>query len=295
MQNREIESTTERVDRGPIAGNAWVTMITNDDYVDGAIALGYSLLAVKSRYGLVVLTTSTVTDQARRRLEGVPNCTLRHVEAIELSGEKEVSAAFPHSAAAWTQVSVWQLEEFARLVWLDADMLVRRNMDQLFDLGMGSKAMATVSQCMCTAAGPGSLPYVNAENCPFINRATGKHIFNAGLLVIKPSAESYRALLSLIDASDLSKLHLAEQELLNDFFKDEWHVLDYVYSANPETSQAHPGPGNLRDLKNIHYIGQKPWICDLTQLPARNRLMNQLYMRWWDTYREARGSTGSSL
>lgn len=45
----------------------------------------------------------------------------------------------PRFADTWTKLIVFSLEQYERVVLLDADILVRRNMDELMELDLDSK------------------------------------------------------------------------------------------------------------------------------------------------------------
>lgn len=49
----------------PSHRRVWATVLTNVSYLPGTLVLGYSLQLVKSRYPLVVLVTSAVSQEAR--------------------------------------------------------------------------------------------------------------------------------------------------------------------------------------------------------------------------------------
>lgn len=269
------------------ANNVWVTMLTNDDYVDGVIVLAHSLLRADSRYRLLVLLTSRVSDDVRDRLARLENCQLTDVDAIAPPPGK-TGYAFPHFAESWTKLAIWKIERYRRLVWLDADMLVLRNMDELFDIQIGARSIAATAQCLCNALRFANFPaYFSAENCPYHSRPGHLRLFNAGLLVITPSTSMYNELIYALRGLDLDQMHFAEQDLLNQYFADRWHVLDYSYNATKGISQAHPEMWDLSIIKNIHYVGKKPWNCDMGAAAEREDPMFHINKPWWDIREEA--------
>ncbi|CAE8639968.1 unnamed protein product, partial [Polarella glacialis] len=79
-------------------------------------------------------------------------------------------------AAVFAQVAAWSLEEFHRVVVLDADTLMLRNCDELFDLGR-----------LSFAASPET--HKDQED---ITQSGGKlrtYLLNAGVMSIRPNAE----------------------------------------------------------------------------------------------------------
>jgi alpha-N-acetylglucosamine transferase len=75
-------------------------------------------------------------------------------------------------AECWTKLRMWELDdEFDRLCYLDADMLVVRNPDHLFDLPGDFLAVPDCSFGRKTAA--------ERDACPYF-ACNGNHYFNAG-------------------------------------------------------------------------------------------------------------------
>ena len=102
----------------------------------GVQCLYRSLRAVKSKHPLIVMHTDTLSPEtaAALRTEG---CIMRKVKPYF----PPVSAAVDHSkyknqcyADCWTKLIMWEMEEYDYLVYLDADMLVAKNIDHLFHL-----------------------------------------------------------------------------------------------------------------------------------------------------------------
>jgi hypothetical protein len=129
--------------------------------------LAYSLRRVKSKYPLVALHTGSLPDQTLRALAArdiplqrvpylCPGPPPPHGEEVVLEGEGNGKAGGdvngngnghgnttdsstwyendPRFRACFTKLAVFSLTGYARVVLLDADMLVRRNMDELFEL-----------------------------------------------------------------------------------------------------------------------------------------------------------------
>ncbi|WP_239340986.1 CmcI family methyltransferase [Frankia sp. CiP3] len=269
-------------------GRAWVTMVTNDEYVDGVVVLAYSLLTVNSRHHLLVMLTPTVSVEARRRIAALDNCHTAEIKPILPAPVKLIDYAFPYLVDSWTKLAMWNFEEYDRLVWLDADMLVLHNMDELFDVPIDTGTIAAAPQRLCNALHFDNFPaYFRVEHCPYHGRSQQLRRFNAGLLVATPSTAMYKELTGAIHKREINQMHFAEQDLLNEYFADSWHALDYVYNATKGISRAHPELWNLDVIKNLHYVGQKPWNCDMAKARANDDPMYRINKVWWDMREEA--------
>jgi alpha-N-acetylglucosamine transferase len=56
---------------------------------------------------------------------------------------------FPRYTAVWNKLAIYGLEGFDRIVFLDADMLVRKNMDELMDVPIPKDTHAACHACVC--------------------------------------------------------------------------------------------------------------------------------------------------
>ncbi|KAJ6578950.1 nucleotide-diphospho-sugar transferase [Mycena sp. CBHHK59/15] len=146
-------------------------------------------------------------------------------------------------ADQYTKLNIWALDkqDIDSAVYLDADTLVRRNFDELFDSPFGFAAV----------------PDVYGAGDPRGFSLT----LNAGVLAFHPS--------SLILADMRRKLEVAqyplkqaEQAFLNLYFGGTSLRLPYVYNANLAIKARSPALwARLEDeMRIVHYTGVKPFI-----------------------------------
>ena len=190
----------------------------------------------------------------------------------------------------WTKLAAWRLTEFERVVFLDADMLVTKNMDELFSLSLPADEIAACHACRCNPNRIASYPVSwNPRNCFYSYCTDELHIreagvadeyFNAGLLVLTPDETVYKHMMSeLAKVTDLSIYPFAEQDFLNRYYQQRWRSLPYIYNALKTLSLQHPALWNIDAVKNIHYIIDKPWEKPLDSKDSHYDV-NKL---WWDT------------
>ena len=275
---------------------AWVTLLTQPNYVAGVRTLRASLESSGSVYPLVVLVTDEINAQDRQLLQE-EGCLLRSVEPLSPGNDLQDSYAIARFAEVWTKLTAWRLTEFERVVFLDADMLVTQNMDELFSLALAAGDIAACHACRCNPNNIASYPVSwKPENCfyshcsdDFHTRETGvvDSYLNAGLLVLTPDESVYLHMVSeLRKMTDLSRYPFAEQDFLNDYYRNRWQPLPYIYNALKTLRFQHPSLWNVSDVKNIHYIIDKPWEKALDSDDSYYEV-NKL---WWDTATQA--STG---
>lgn len=267
---------------------AWATLLTQPNYLMGVRTLRASLARTGSDYPLVVMVTEAIDPESRRLLEG-DGCLLREVEPIRPTGGLNDRYANARFAEVWTKLAVWRLTEFARVVFLDADMLAVQNMDELFTLELAEDHIAACHACRCNPNRIASYPPSwTPDNCFYTHGRGVEHTssaemmddyLNAGLLVLQPDESVFADLMrKLSEVEDLSGYPFAEQDFLNEHFDRRWQPLPYVYNALKTLPFQHPALWDDAAVKNIHYIIDKPWQQPLDP-EDRYYALNQL---WWE-------------
>jgi alpha-N-acetylglucosamine transferase len=269
--------------------NAWVTLLTQPDYLIGVRTLRASLEASGSAAPLVVMVTDEIDGQARRLLQD-DGCLLHDVAPLRPAGGSADSYANARFAEVWTKLAVWGLTEFERVVFLDADMLVTRNMDELFALDLADGAIAACHACRCNPNRIASYPPSwTPETCFYTHCRGGDHVtepeatdnyLNGGFLVLSPDEAVLADMVARLAAvDDLSRYPFAEQDFLNEYYRDRWQPLPYIYNALKTLPHQHPSVWDPAAVKNIHYIIDKPWAKPLDP-SDRYVSVNRL---WWAT------------
>lgn len=83
---------------------AYVTLLTKDSYLPGALTLNYSLKSVQSQYPLVVLVTSTLPQHTKAALNrcGIP---FREIQPLQPEDRQYVPAEYDERFAdTWTKL-----------------------------------------------------------------------------------------------------------------------------------------------------------------------------------------------
>ena len=231
---------------------AFVTLVTNADYAMGATALARSLRRTGTTAGLVVLHTRAVESPALEPLAAL-DCRLVACDLLPLSENFNTrhSRANVHGSAPFTKgrkpafhspldnfckLRLWQLTDYERCIFIDADALVLKNIDRYFDYPEFSAA-----------------PNVYESLADF-------HRLNSGVFVAQPSLRTFEAMLTRLDAPD-AFWPRTDQTFLQDFFPD-WHglpitmnMLQYVWFNMPQL-------WNWASIGVLHYQYEKPWEKD---------------------------------
>ncbi|XP_026732191.1 probable serine/threonine-protein kinase kinX isoform X2 [Trichoplusia ni] len=248
-----------------MSNRAWVTLATNDSYGLGALVLAHSLRRVGSSYPAVVLITPAVTEPMRDRLRAV-FAEVIIVDVLD-SGDAAHLALLqrPELGITFTKIHCWNLTQYDKCVFLDADTLVVQNSDELFDREQLSAA-----------------PDVGWPDC-----------FNSGVFVFAPSADTFAQLITF--AQERGSFDGGDQGLLNSFFSDWAHGdinkhLPFIYNVTSAAFYSYlPALKHFgQNLKIIHFIGAaKPWLQQFNfesgSVDAPDHIRGLLQL-WWDIF-----------
>ncbi|XP_074558512.1 UDP-glucuronate:xylan alpha-glucuronosyltransferase 2-like [Curcuma longa] len=213
---------------------AYATVIhSSDQYVCGAIALARSIIRTGTARDLVLLHDNSIPGEKLVALTAA-GWQLREIERIRNPRAQKGS----YNEYNYSKLRLWQLTEYRKVVFVDADVLVLRNLDLLF-----------------------RFPQVSAAGNDGV-------IFNSGVMVIEPSACTFAALMAA--RADVVSYNGGDQGFLNEAFV-WWHrlprrvnFLKNIWSNTTAEARAKNrlmGAGAGGELYAIHYLGIKPWLC----------------------------------
>ncbi|KAF5839426.1 nucleotide-diphospho-sugar transferase [Dunaliella salina] len=179
----------------------------------------HELTKTKQPRDFLVLITSGISDWKRETLEKdgaklveVPPDVLKQLlqpESSWLTSEKRWKYNF-------AKLHAWNLIQYERIAYIDADVWVRANMDGMFSY-VTNFPFAAVR---------------DLEHNIFLGLRTLSEGFNAGLFALQPSQEVFKHMVSLINNVDKYKIHNMEQGFLNYYYGVSWNEIPREYSGN---------------------------------------------------------------
>lgn len=244
------DATSERTRvRMPSGRHAFATLVTNADYAKGAVALVRSLKLSGTAADIVVMHTGGVGPDALAPLTAL-GARLVAAELLPTSNDfnRRHQRALLHASAPFTKgrkpafhtpldnfvkLRLWELEEYERIVFIDADAIVLRNIDRLFG-------------------------YPEFSAAPNVYEGLGDfHRLNSGVFVARPSRATFNDMLARLDA-DGAFWPRTDQTFLQAYFPD-WNglpvfdnMLQYVWFNLPDL-------WDWNSVRVIHYQYEKPW------------------------------------
>ncbi|XP_058089387.1 UDP-glucuronate:xylan alpha-glucuronosyltransferase 2 isoform X2 [Magnolia sinica] len=248
--------------KSPPKREAYVTVIhSSEAYVCGAITLAQSLIKTGTKRDLIILLDRSISQEKRQALIE-SGWKIREIERIRNPKAENNS----YNEYNYSKFRLWQLVDYDRIIFIDSDIVVLRNLDILFNFPQMS--------------------------------ATGNDdvIFNSGIMAIEPSNCTFQILMDQRD--EVVSYNGGDQGFLNEVFV-WWHRLprrvnflkNFWANTSAEMSMKNQLFGSdPPKLYTIHFLGLKPWHCyrdydcnwDLSQ--QRVYASDVAHERWWKVH-----------
>lgn len=159
----------------------------------------------------------------------------------------------PDLSFAFTKIALWRQTQFRKIVYLDADVVALRTLDELFDIEASFAAAPDIGW---------------------------PDAFNSGVMVLNPDMGEYWALQTMAATGD--SFDGADQGLLNQYFEHRpYQRLKFTYNCTPNAEyQWEPAYRYYkRDISAVHFIGKtKPWSASHS---GGSGVYGELLARWW--------------
>ncbi|KAL8662975.1 MAG: hypothetical protein Q9168_008176 [Polycauliona sp. 1 TL-2023] len=292
---------------------AWVTLLTRSSYLPGVITLAHSLSVHRSAYPLIVLVTPSLPEPSLEalRLESKYNSNLI-IHPIELllppDGQRSASVA-SRFEDTWTKLRAFQLTSYDTCAFLDADLTVYKNMDEVFDINLpGEDWIAANHACVCNldhdSWAPGNWTKANCAFTPLhhpnsLTKATQippsaappdtYALLNSGFFLYHPSPELWEAMHDHFQtSSDLSTYQFPDQDFLAHYFRGKWLPLSWKYNALKTMENWHRNIWRDEEVMGLHYIVDKPWEKRVASDDVGGHLGRdgKTHKWWWNVWED---------
>ncbi|KAF9467696.1 nucleotide-diphospho-sugar transferase [Collybia nuda] len=223
----------------PREKRAIVSTLYSDSYAVGVAVLGHSVRRANT-------TARLILPYLEGHISGEALCMVRAVgwqpiPVPRIDPPHNGKGIYHRFVDQYTKLNIWALDKMniEQAIYLDADTLVRRNFDELFDLPFNFAAV----------------PDIYGDKRGFTVN------FNAGVLVLRPSSEVLDVMKEKIETADFP-LDQAEQSFLNLFFSANALRLPYEYNANLAIKKSSPTmwEGMKEEIRVVHYTLVKPFL-----------------------------------
>ncbi|CAI8606320.1 unnamed protein product [Vicia faba] len=212
---------------------AYATVLhSSESYVCGAITLAQSLLKSGTKRDLILLIDDSISARKRHALAAA-GWKIRTITRIRNPRAENGT----YNEYNYSKFRLWQLTDYEKIIFIDSDIVVLRNLDIFFNF-----------------------PQMTATG-------NDQSIFNSGIMVIEPSNCTFSVLMSR--RFDIVSYNGGDQGFLNEIFV-WWHRLprrvNYLKNFWSNTTVEASVKNGLfgsdpPKLYAIHYLGLKPWNC----------------------------------
>lgn len=259
----------------PRSDVAWLTVVVNDEFIVPTLVLGHSLRTFSCQKNMIAFISKDVSEGAVRALQSV-GWETRLVEEMDCNwldakmGGNRNSGFFAKPLGkrirgTHTRFKAWNYTEFSKIIYLDADVMLMTNIDELFDIPNDF------------AATPCARP-TTIDPC-----------FNAGLMVFRPDSNHYEQIMKTWFKTAEEDICIHDQDLLTIYFVDagNWKVLPYAYNVRISL---------YRPMKTFHFAccrPPKPWSaqCRPSRKEAKDfrgpvTSVDQMGLLFWKNFYE---------
>ncbi|KAK7337793.1 hypothetical protein VNO77_18380 [Canavalia gladiata] len=254
-----IPQLTKSTNQNRVQKLAYVTVLhSSEGYVCGAIALAQSILQSEKRTfqtrELLLLADKSISPESIKGLKAA-GWKIRRIQRILNPFAKKGS----YNEWNYSKLRIWQLTMYDKIIFIDSDFLVLKNIDHLF-------------------------VYPQLSAAP--NEDT---LFNSGLMIIEPSHCMFRNMME--KSSTVKPYNGGDQGFLNEIFT-WWHRLPAKLNYL-KTFKQHSGDEKRvvpDDVYTIHFLGVKPWNCyrdyDCNWDIQNGQIFasDLAHKRWWQVY-----------
>ena len=259
---------------GKYSNRAYFTIIENEEWVIGAVVLGYSLRKSKARAVLVCQVGVDVSNESRMLLGSIYDIVENADEYVFPDSQYNSFDDVPKRLAfSFRRLNAWRRTEFDRITYLDSDLFILRNIDALFEF-------------------PGVIAPREYDFRVWRGKKVDTDFFNGGLVTFSPSEIAFKKF-STILKSQWIYMGAAEQHLVNVACRDHWLRLPDKYHVQAGTIHNIRYASQINEAYVVHFSKiSKPWDIAYS---GRTELWNSWKIfasSWIDMLRDYEESSG---
>lgn len=262
---------------------AFVSVMSTDDYLPGLLVLHESLISTNTKYPFLVLLTKNISPKVVSIIES--QCISYKVIDKEINNPTDVERNhrwFP----TYSKLNVFDQTQYEKIVYLDVDIIILRNIDELFE----HKHMSA------TNAG-GMLP----------RKSSWVHL-NSGVFILEPSRVLFEDMINKVGKIEKLKSmgtferpqYGSDQDFLNAYYPNwpqqsdlhldhKYNIFHYYLDEYNEIF-GYTIEDSVKPISILHYASYlKPWNMtkseqdELFSDPKR-KLESEAVKIWLDAY-----------
>ena len=241
--------------------NVFLTVLSSDEYLLGVLTLHKSLVSTRTKYPFYVAITS---DISKKTIEVLGNININiikldnNIKLSEKIKKKNSKSGYSQWNNTLQKLSIFELTKFKKIVYLDSDMLILNNIDELFN----KKHMSAV---VAGALIPGREDW---------------KLLNSGIMVIEPKKNLGINIAKTIDIVSEKKECFGDQDLIQEYY-NEWDknkelelnhkynifINDLEFYCKKCDYNVKKFFNNNNSISVVHFVGEKkPWMLEKEEL-----------------------------
>ena len=225
----------------PQGNNAYITYFSGR-YILGLLALIRSLRRFSDKK-IIVLCSETEPLDFLLKEENLEIVRMKPIENPNSHGQARFKDTY-------NKLKIFDFLEYDKLIYIDSDCLILKNIDELFNL-----------KTEISAAPDWGLKYANG--------------FNSGVIVFTPSVE-LRTLIFDSLTKDINSSDGGDQGFLNEVLKDKITYIAPRYNYLKRNYDKRSWSFDKENISILHYVGKKPW--DILDFDPTYENLNQLWL-----------------
>ena len=257
--------------------DAYVTLCWDDSNILPTLVLFQQLRRVRSVKGEFAVMSNQLTAASIALLKKfgikiymIPSSLDTEIGYVKLSGVD----LRDRDAILWTKLYVWALADYRKILLLDADMVILKNIDHLFEMPeLAASPMITPGEkIMFYGPKPEESTTWNTLKWRQLKpeeaeTGVGKIGLNSGLMILQPSLKRFHHMRALIKVLR-HRPCCPTQEFIYRYFENlgKYHRLPSEYHVRVVTRMTNREEAlELRKRAYVyHFVGIKPWKRDFT-------------------------------
>ncbi len=196
---------------------SYITLISSDEYLIGLLSLLKQLKHYESKYPMCILYTDNLKEETKSKIKET-NCNVIEIPNLGL----EKTQHNWHNT--FSKLEIFNQTQFGKLVYLDVDILLRSNVDELFD-------------------------HEHLSMCWFGSEHKNLKLYNSGVMVLKPNKSDYDSLFKFFKVRKFK----TDQHIISYILNDDINELDNIYNMDSRDTKT-------ENPKIVHFVkDSKPW------------------------------------
>ncbi|KAI8831102.1 nucleotide-diphospho-sugar transferase [Chytridium lagenaria] len=201
---------------------AYATLCIGDGILPGSLVLYHSLKQAKAKADFIAMTYNVSEDGLKTlHIQGIRTYPVLPLD-VRTYITSRVQSMEQRDWILWTKLRIWQMEDYEKVILMDSDLMVLKNVDELFQ-------MPELSASAMSEDGEKIQFYSTSTYGLSVRNQVGKYKrtnlirgwsgLNSGVTVLKPSNETFNLLLNELSVIP-NRPCCPSQEFLSTFLKN---------------------------------------------------------------------------